>query len=220
MASGGDGGGAAAGDVRDRIHLATVDIVYEGGYETLTVDAVVARAAVERAEFDHLFGGREELYIGLFAEIASRFEADVMAAFEEHEQWRDGLRACAYAAARHIRERPREVAFGVLRMYDAGELAQAYREVQLQRMVDLIDRGRQELEDPDSIGRGVAEGVIGSIYGVLVKELQGGRGVGSAESFVPDLMYMAVRPYLGHEIAREELALPAPRLPPPIWPGA
>jgi AcrR family transcriptional regulator len=202
--------------VRERIHKATVDIVYEGGYETLTVEAVVERADVERADFDRLFAGREDLYIGLFKDVASKFEAEVMAAFEEHDEWRDSLRACAYAAARHLRERPREVSFGVLRMYDAGELAQAYREVQLQRMVDLIDLGRQELDDPDSIGRGVAEGVIGSIYGVLVKELQGGRGVSSAESFVPDLMYMAVRPYLGHEVAREELSMPAPPLPPPI----
>ncbi len=202
--------------MRARIHKATVDIVYEGGYETLTVEAVVERAGIERTDFDRLFAGREDLYIGLFEDVATKFEAEVMAAFEEHEEWRDGLRACAYAAARHIRERPREVTFGVLRMYDAGELAQAYREVQLQRMVDLIDRGRQELDDPDSIGRGVAEGVIGSIYGVLVKQLQGGRGVSSAESFVPDLMYMAVRPYLGHKVAREELSLPAPPLPPPI----
>jgi AcrR family transcriptional regulator len=208
--TGGDREADAAPSVRERIHKATVDIVYEGGYETLTVAAVVERAGIERAEFDRLFSDKEDLYLGLFEVIAVRFEAEVLAAFETHDEWRDSLRACAYAAASHLRERPREVIFGVLRMYDAGELAQAHRELLLQRMVDLIDLGRQELDDPDSMGRGVAEGVIGSIYGVLVKELQKGRGVSASESFVPDLMYMAVRPYLGHEVAREELSIPPP----------
>jgi hypothetical protein len=34
-----------------------------------------------------------------------------------------------------------------------------------------------------------------------------------AEDVVPDLMFVAVRPYLGHEAAREELSIPPPRDP-------
>jgi hypothetical protein len=60
------------------------------------------------------------------------------------------------------------------------------------------------------MGRGVAEGVIGSIYGLLVKELQDGDGVAAAEGYVPEMMYLAVRPYLGHDVAREELSIPPP----------
>jgi len=197
-------------DERRRIREALLDLVSEVGYEETTVELVVERAGVERADFDRLFAGKDDLYLRLFDEIGAEFEGAVNRAFAAHEIWRDSLRACAYAAARFIRDRPREVAFGVLQMFAAGDLAQVHRERQLQRMVDLIDLGRQELDDPDSIGRGVAEGVIGSVYSLLVKELQSGGGVGSAESFVPDLMYLAVRPYLGPEVAREELSIPAP----------
>lgn len=207
---------ADAGSARARIREATLDVVLKSGYEAMTVEMVIDRAGVERADFDAMFTGKDQLYLTLFEEITREYEAELDAAFAKHEVWRESLRAAAYAAARFIRDHPREVGFGVVRMFSAGDLAQAHRERQLQRMVDLVDLGRQELDDPDSVGRGVAEGVIGSIYGLLVKELQSGKGAGAAESFVPDLMYLAVRPYLGHEVAREELSIPAPPEPPPV----
>ena len=132
-------------------------------------------------------------------------------AFEAGSCWRDSLRASAYAVVRFMRDNPREVGFGALHILAAGDLAQALPGAQLQRWVDLIDLGRQELDDPDSMGRGVAEGVLGSIHGRLLKELENGGGTGSLEQFVPELMYIAVRPYLGHEVAREELELPPRR---------
>ena len=74
----------------------------------------------------------------------------------------------------------------------------------------MIDAGRRELDDPESMGRSAAEGVFGSIYEALVKEQQAGKGTEAAYEFVPELMYIAVRPYLGHDAAREELSIPAP----------
>jgi AcrR family transcriptional regulator len=201
------------GDDRDRrARKALLDLVDERGYEDLTVADVVAQAGLDRADFDRRFGDKEELCVAVFEHIAKSAQGDVIGAFEAEGTWRDSLRASAYAMVRFMRDNPREVGFGALHILAAGELAQVYREQQLQQWVDLIDLGRQELEDPDSMGRGVAEGVLGSIHGRLLKELENGEGTGSLEQFVPELMYIAVRPYLGHEVAREELEI---RPPPP-----
>jgi AcrR family transcriptional regulator len=199
-----------AGDARERIREAMIDLVLEDGFEATTLDRVAERAEVEHAELVRRFSGAGDLYIQIYQEIADAFDAEVIEAFTAHESWRDGLRACAYAAARHIRDHPREARFGTVQMFATGDLSQARRDLQLHRMVDLIDAGREELDDPDAMDRGVAEGVIGSIFGVLVRELQSGRGVAAAESHVPELMYIAVRPYLGHAVAHEELSIPAP----------
>lgn len=199
-----------AADERERICEVTRELVVERGHEGLSTEDVIERASIRRSDFDRLFASREELYVALFEKLADEFEVEVVEAFQAHDAWRDGLRACAYAAARWLRDHPREIGFGVFQMFAAGDLAQVHRENQLQRMVDLVDLGRRELDDPDSMGRGVAEGVIGSIYGLLVKELQSGEGVAAAEAYVPEMMYIAVRPYLGHDVAREELSIPPP----------
>jgi hypothetical protein len=75
---------------------------------------------------------------------------------------------------------------------------------------DLIDAGRYELEDPSSVSGDTALAVVGGIYELMQKELSRGRGTGRAEDYVPQLMYIAVRPYLGHEEALKELSIPAP----------
>ena len=202
-------------DQERRIREALLDLVDERGYADVAVADVVAQAGVGPAEFDARFSGKEELCVAVFDEISRSAEGEVIAAFEAGDDWRASLRASAYAMVRFMRERPREVGFGALHILAAGDLAQVYREQKLQQWVDLIDHGRQELDDPESMGRGVAEGVLGSIHGRLLKELEKGNGTESLEQFVPELMYIAVRPYLGHEVAKEELKIP----PPPPQPG-
>lgn len=193
-----------------QIREALLALVDERGYEDVTVADVVERADVEQAEFDRLFAGKEELCVAVFDDIATMAQGGVLAAFEAGDGWRESLRASAYAMVRYMRDHPREVGYGALHILAAGDLAQVYREQQLQQWVDLIDLGRQELEDPASMGRGVAEGVLGAINALLVKELEKGEETAALEQFVPELMYIAVRPYLGHEVAKEELEIAPP----------
>jgi hypothetical protein len=182
-----------------------IDLVLEGGYEDFDVERAVEMARFDRDGFDRLFDGKDDCLLRVYEANMADFDAAVFGAYEEQESWRDGLRAAAYAAARYLREHPREVVYGELQMREGSEMAQALRDNYLQRIVDMVDEGRGELDDPDSIGRGVAEGVCGSVYGYLMRELQSGAGTRSAEDMVPELMYIAVRPYLGPEVAQEEL---------------
>ncbi len=54
---------------------------------------------------------------------------------------------------------------------EVGSLAQAHRDRYVSHLVDLIDEGRWALADPDAVSRSAAEGVFGSIYGLLAREL-------------------------------------------------
>lgn len=206
------------GDMQDRviacqIREATVDLALAEGYEGTGVEAVIARAGVEPADFDRLFSGKQDLFLKTYEAIAGAFEEEVFEAFAAYGSWRDSLRAAAYTAARHFRDHPREVRFGIVQMTAVGDCAASYRDARLQAMVDLIDLGRNELDDPDSLTRSTAETALGSVYVALAKRLQQGQGAETAEDFVPDLMYIAVRPYFGQEIAEEELTIPAPAEP-------
>lgn len=194
----------------ERICWSLVDTVLESGYEQTTIEAVIERAGVGRPDFDRHFSSKEDCFVRAFwALVVEPFETRVFAAFEAEESWRDGLRASAYEAARFIRDHPRESRFGSIEMMQVGPVAQAYRERQLHHLVDLIDRGRQELDDPASMTRATAEASLGAVYAAAIREVSQDSG-SSFEDLIPDLMYIAVRPYLGHEVAREELSIPAP----------
>lgn len=89
-------------------------------------------------------------------------------------------------------------------MNGAGSAAQARRDRLLQGLADLIDAGREELEDPGSVSRCTAEIVARAIYGTVLGKLEEG-SVERDSELLPELVYMAVMPYLGSRVAEEEL---------------
>jgi len=189
----------------DRIHSAVVDLIVERGYEHTTEALVAERAGVSRVEFDLHFSSLEDCCIQTFDCIAARCEANLYDAYKSQDEWRDRLRAAAYAAVGFMKENPKEARFGLVELSRAADLAQARVEAAIELYADLIDAGRQELEDPDSVSRATAQATVGSILAMVGRESPRVE-LDEAECLVPELMYIAVRPYLGHEAALEELA--------------
>jgi AcrR family transcriptional regulator len=197
-------------DERARIREAMLDDVVERGYEEATVETVLERAGLECAAFERHFADFDDCYMQLFAEFTAEFDRATFGGYESSDGlWRDRLRTAAYGAARYIRDHPRESAFSSTLMFTAGDLAQAHRERHLRRLAGLIDTGREEMEAPESLSPTVAESVLGAIYSLCTRRLAAGDAA-SVEGLVPELMYVAVRPYLGEEAAREELTMPPP----------
>ena len=197
-------------DSRARIRSAVMNLVVERGFDGTTEEMVIERAGVEREDLEREFGDLTQSCMAIYRENIEDFNQAVFGAAEGGDPWRDRLRSAAYAAARYIDARPVQTRFDMIQMLGVGDMAQAYRDRYLGEIVNLIDEGREELPDPDSMSRDVATGVFGSIYQFLLRELEGRREPVTAESFVPQLMYIAVRPYLGHDAAREELEVEAP----------
>jgi hypothetical protein len=190
--------------------LGLIDLIPEAGLGRLRPGIVAARMGLTVAEFEQRFGTVEGCYLKVFEAVSWNLEAEVVSAYGRGRCWRERMRAAAYAAARWLRDHPREARFVTVQILGAGPMAVAVRERRLEAAVELIDSGRECLDDPAAIGREVAVAVAGAIQGLLVQEFFRGRGTAQAEAFVPQLMYVAVRPYLGRGAALEELSIPPP----------
>ncbi len=191
-----------------------LEVVLEKGYRDTTLEIVLARAGCSEKEFERNFVDLEDCAAQMFAGYAEDFNRSVDAAYAAHDSWRDALRAAAYACLSFQQEHPREVRFGAFEMLWAGDMARVQLDKAYARFTDLVDAGRQELDDPDSVPRSTAEGVIGSIVMVLTRWLKEGGGTEGADNFpttyVQQVMYLAVLPYLGQEAAEEEMQIPPP----------
>ena len=66
----------------------------------------------------------------------------------------------------------------------------------LHQLAELVDAGRDQLEDPKSVSRGTAEIIAGAVYGTVLTKIKRGWPAWGRD-FLPELMYMAVLPYLG-----------------------
>jgi AcrR family transcriptional regulator len=188
----------------ERLRQAVIDLVLERGYHGFEIESALQRANFDAKQFDRMFDGKDDCCLRVYEANMADFDAPVLAAYDEGDCWRDGLRRAAYTAARYLNEHPREVIYGEIQMREGSEMAQAVRDSYLHRMVDLIDGGRQELDDPASLSRGAAEAVCGSIYAYLVRAARSGAGTDSLEDVVREMLYIGFRPYLGHAVACAE----------------
>jgi AcrR family transcriptional regulator len=199
----------AGDEVWKRIRRAVVDLVVERGYAETTIEAIVDRAGVERADFDRRAAGKDDCCLRVYEAQLAAVDQLVVGAYLRHETWRDRLRAAVHAGAGYISDNPREVLFGELQVREGPEMARTRHDAFIQRLVDIVDAGRAELDFPDSFSRGVAEYMLGAVYTIMLERLREG-GTLAARTVVPELMYIAVRPYVGHEAAVEELHIPPP----------
>jgi AcrR family transcriptional regulator len=199
-----------ADETWEKLRQATMDLAIERGYYAFDVSDIIERAGVSRAEFDARFTGKRDCCDRTYEANNADFDQAFVGPYLQAPSWREGLRAGAYGAVEFLRHARRERRFGEVRMREGGLMEQAKRDFYLQRFVDLIDVGRCEMSNPDAVNRNVAVGVLGSIYGLLVRRLEktGEEGIGI--EIIDDLMYLAVRPYLGQAVALEELSTPAP----------
>jgi AcrR family transcriptional regulator len=188
---------------------AVIEVINERGYELASVEAFVARAGIDRAEFDREFDGKADVTLRVMEAFIGDFKRRVKAAFEAEPSWPDNLRAAGYEAVRWLTENPKTTHFGMVSSAEAGDMPRARREEIFRWCASLIDAGRAVAADPAAVPPMAAIVAVGAVAETLRRQQE---GTVSADTvgIVPELMYGAVRPYLGEEAARRELEIPPP----------
>ena len=181
-----------------------VEMVGSHGFEAVDVETVCERAQVSRCHFDRCFADLEDCFLGLHDEIVAELCALAAAAGEGRETWHDRVWAAGLAAMRYLQEDAVRARFLVVAVNGAGNGAQTRRDRIVQRIADLLDRGRGEVGGERPVSRCTAEIAAGAVYGTVMTKVESG-SIDRGEEFLPELIYLAVMPYLGARVAEDEL---------------
>jgi AcrR family transcriptional regulator len=192
------------GEERVRLLDACVEVVGEVGYAAAEVSAVVARAGSDRESFDRHFVDKDELFLATWDRAQQQYLGPALTAFHGQDSWRESIRALALSTLHWVQVTPLRARL-VGEGRNGNEQVRGRFEAMVNGIIDLIDLGRQELDDPGSLTRATAEGIAGAVYEQVTAQLARG-GVEDFSKLLPNLMFLVVRPYLGIEVATEELA--------------
>lgn len=146
----------------------------------------------------------DEERLAAYDEAAAELCACVTAAYDGSGGWHDRIWAAGWEAMRFLEEDPARARLLLVEVNGAGSIAQARRDRLLQRLADLLDDGRGELQRPTAVSRCTAEIAAGSVYSALLGRVNGG-GLERGKAFLGELVYLAVMPYLGSQAAEQEL---------------
>jgi AcrR family transcriptional regulator len=193
-----------AASERARIIEALIEIAAERGYAETTIEMIVAAAGLDRAAFDRHFRGKYDCFISAWQGINEECLEEMVHAYDSQEDWPDRLRAVAYEIVYGLRHDPSRASFAV-EVLAAGDAARARRDMTMRVVASLIDAGRREMDDPDSVPHTTAEALAGSAYGQIYSKVVRGEAE-ALPGLIPQLMSAAVMPYLGVEAALEELS--------------
>ena len=189
---------------RAKILEGFIGAVAELGYQKASLEAILDRANLDPEEFNRYFADKEEAFIAAWYFITERSFGRSRAAFEAESSWRDRIRAVAGAVFGYLKDHPDHARILYVEGLRAGDVGVALLERSVDFYTELIDGGRQELDDPDSLTRATAEGLAGAVYEQVSIHIARGATEDLPE-LVPQMMFMVVRPYLGYEAAMEEL---------------
>ncbi|HWP32287.1 MAG TPA: TetR/AcrR family transcriptional regulator, partial [Solirubrobacterales bacterium] len=193
----------AAKDERERIVEAVIEIASERGYAETKIETILDRAGLDRAAFDRHFRGKYDCFLRTWQELNEACMREMVEAYNSEEAWPDRLRAVACEVVEGLRHDPRRASFAV-EVLAAGDAARARRDMTMRVIASLIDAGRHEMADPESVSHTTAEALAGSAYGQIYARVVRGRA-DELPGLVPQLMSAAVMPYLGMDAALAEL---------------
>lgn len=189
---------------RAKLAAAIVEIAGDHGLEAVEIDALCERARVGRTHFERCFGDLEDCFLNVHDELMAALCARVDAAGAGRDTWHDRIWAAGLAAMRFLQEDPTRARFLIVAVNGAGSEAQTRRDRIVQRIADLLDHGRGEVGGERPVSRCTAEIAAGAVYGTLLSRLEAG-SIERGEEFLPELIYLAVMPYLGARAAEDEL---------------
>ncbi|HEY0392452.1 MAG TPA: TetR/AcrR family transcriptional regulator [Solirubrobacterales bacterium] len=193
----------AASPERERIVEALIEIAAERGYAETTIELILERAGLDRPAFDRHFRGKYDCFLTAWQEINEGCMREMLEAFNSQEEWPDRLRAVACEIVDNLRHDPNRASFAV-EVLSAGDAARARRDMTMRVIASLIDAGRNEMDDPESVPHTTAEALAGSAYGQVYAKVVRGEA-DELPALVPQLLSAAVMPYLGVEAGLAEL---------------
>ena len=188
---------------RARLIEALIEVGAERGYMETSIEMIVEKAGLDRTAFDRHFRGKYDGFLTTWQEMNEECMLALTRAYESEKYWPDRLRAVAYEVVGSLCHDPNRATFAV-EVLAAGDAARARRDMTMRVLAGLIDAGRKEMDDPESVPHTTAEALAGSAYGQLYAKVVRG-DIDDLHTIVPQLMSAAVMPYLGMEAALEEL---------------
>jgi AcrR family transcriptional regulator len=156
-----------AASQRERLIIATTELVERQGYPATSVAELTRRASVSRAAFYEHFANKEECFLAAYEEMAARGGARILAAYRTPGlDWRAQLRAALDAYLRHAQAWPEGMHICIADSLSAGPRAVALRAQTMLAAERMVDRCFAAAPDHAPLSPNLTRALVGGIQRV------------------------------------------------------
>jgi AcrR family transcriptional regulator len=187
---------------RERLMAAMAESVAARGYRATTITELTKSASVSSRDFYGLFESKEDCFLATFDAVVGHLEAVIREAVAAADEWAQQVITALRAALGLFAAEPELARLCLVESASATPtIAARFREAVLSSAPGLA-RGREQLEDPDSLPPETGGTIAGGAVSLATRTLLTG-GAEDLPSLLPDLTEFVLGSYLGSERAAE-----------------
>jgi AcrR family transcriptional regulator len=182
-----------------------VGAVADHGYRQTTIAHICARAGVSRATFYEHFADKEDCFLAAYEDMDGRLQAFVLSALEGVEGVADRVRAGTRAFLLGLVADEDITRVAIVEVIAAGPKARAAYERSVYAFAPIVEEARSLVEHGERLPPNIGRVVVSAVAAVVFREAVAGR-IRDLPSLLPELVYLVLVSFVGHERALEERA--------------
>jgi AcrR family transcriptional regulator len=181
---------------RERILLATAELVSERGYQKTTIELIAKTARVALVTFYEHFSSKEECFLAALDESAAA-AAEVFAELVDPDQpWQDQISFGLEVFLEMVEREPARAKLCIVESQAAGRASLARYQALLESVGPKLREGRALNPRASLMPEGLEVAIAGGIAWLVHQRLLAGETDG-LRALLPEMLQVALTPYLG-----------------------
>jgi AcrR family transcriptional regulator len=181
---------------RERMLLATAELVAERGYQKTTIELIAKTARVALSTFYEQFSSKEECFLAAFDETIEA-AAEVFGELLDPEQdWADQISSGLEIALEMVVNEPARARLCIVEAQAAGGEALVRYQGMLERLAPMLREGRVHNPRASRLPDGLEVAIVGGLVWLIHQRLIAGQE-DEIKGLLPEMLQVTLTPYVG-----------------------
>lgn len=187
---------------RERILLATSELVAERGYQKTTIELIAKTARVALSTFYEHFGSKEECFLAAFDENVAAAREVFGELLDAEQPWADQIAAGLEILLEMVVTEEARAKLCIVESQAAGSAPLARYQAMLESVAPKLREGREFNPRAARLPDGLEVAIAGGLAWLVHQRLVADRAV-EVKALLPEMLQVTLTPYLGEaEAAR------------------
>jgi AcrR family transcriptional regulator len=181
---------------RERMLLATAELVAERGYQKTTIELISKTARVALSTFYEQFSSKEECFLAAFDETVAAAAEVFGELLDEEQSWADQIAASIEIFLEMVVNEPARARLCIVESQAAGGEALARYQAMLERVAPKLREGRIHNPRSGRLPDGLEVAIVGGLVWLVHQRLVADHAE-DIKGLLPEMLQVTLTPYVG-----------------------
>lgn len=181
---------------RERIIIATTDLVAERGYQKTTIELIAKTARVALVTFYEHFSGKEECFLAAFDESVAAAKEVFAELLDPEQPWEEQVSSGLEIFLEMVTREPARAKLCIVESQASGAAGLARYQSTLESAAPKLRQGRDFNPRSSRLPDGLEVALAGGIVWLVHQRLLAGE-VDDLKALLPEMLQVTLTPYVG-----------------------